>query len=266
MDNLRRIINILFCDANSEDILNSIFKTNTSTNYSNKITDQWLINVLDNKNTGYTKDELKFITNVTNDSWLVFPEDNIYKNEKSVFYTLLHLVKVILDEEDEEPLVKFEYLLKWRDISYLIGEDIFTTSYFAYKDIKANKSRNYFSWKNIINSNNKVLRNIIERGLSELHFHLWGSAYVFDLNWISLMNDVTNRAGDFDKIKTRKMPETIYGFTGNIPIQLYERCIKAAALRLFIYSILYGFTNKKTNKILTNIIHAASSEIGRAHV
>ena len=48
-----------------------------------------------------------------------------------------------------------------------------------------------FNWKPVITHNNTQLHRILERGMSENHYHLKGSAPVFQLTWISIMNDIS---------------------------------------------------------------------------
>lgn len=257
MDNLRRVIKTLFCESNVEDILRSLQGVTRKSSFASDVTSDWMIDVLDSKQTGYTRDEIRYISNVTNDSWLRLPNSD--KKRKSVFFSLLHFVDKVLTEEDEEPICRFAHLLRWRELSYLMGEDIFTTAYLAYKDLNINRGRNYFSWRMIINNDNMALRDLLAKGTSELHFHLWGSAFVGEVNWISLMNDVTDRGKQFKELKSAKMPRTVYGFSGNTPLPLHARCIKAATLRLYLFLKINNIQLGEDDLFIDRIINARSS-------
>lgn len=251
MDNLRQVIKTLFVEANAEDILQQNRKKDSKKGFASDVSSDWMIDVLDHNSRGYTRDEVRYLQQVTNDSWLLAPQSSVggmQDKRKSVFYSLLHFTDKVLTDEDDEPICRFSQLLRWRELSYLMGEDLFTLAYLANKDIRIGRKRNYFSWRAIINNDNKPLREILARGTSELHFHLWGSAFVNEINWISLMNDVTGRKDQFAKLKSPKAPDTIYGFGGNVPLPLHERCLKAAALRVYLFQEVYDIKFYKENK------------------
>lgn len=262
MDNLRQVIKTLFCEANAEDILQHNRSPEPKKSFASDVSEDWLIDVLDHNSKGYTRDEVRYLQHITNDHWLYAPRHGHEKNtpflRKSVFYTLLHFTDKILLEEDDEPICEFKQLLRWRELSYLMGEDIFTLAHLAYHDIICRRKRNYFSWRPVINNNNKRLREVLSRGISELHFHLWGSAFVNEINWVSLMNDVTERSEQFAKLKSPKAPDTIYGFTGNAPLPLHERCLKAAAMRVYLFQETKGIYKDQndSNNWLTELIYS----------
>lgn len=260
MDNLRQVIKTLFVEANAEDILQQNRNKELKKSFASEISSDWLIDVLDHNSKGYTRDEVRYLQQVTNDSWLLAPQLSLGQEQikrKSVFYSLLHFSDKVLTEEGDEPICRFSQLLRWRELSYLMGEDLFTLAYLANKDIRIGRDRNYFSWRAIINNDNKPLRELLARGTSELHFHLWGSAFVNEINWISLMNDVTNRMDQFAKLKSPKAPDTIYGFGGNVPLPLHERCLKAAALRVYLFQKIYGYKlAERTDYWLTELIYS----------
>ncbi|MGL4410999.1 MAG: hypothetical protein ACRCTF_02510 [Bacteroidales bacterium] len=263
MNNLRQVIKALFCEANSEDILSHNRRTATSScNYASNVSKSWLIDVLDHNSDGYTRDEIRYLNDVTNNIWLHEPREESKSeigSRKSVFYSLLHFSNRVLLEENEEPVCRFSQLLRWRDLSYQMGEDIFTLAFLAYKDIKSNRNRNYFSWRHTINNDNDRLRGLLSKGTSELHFHLWGSTFVNEISWISLMNDVTARDVQFNKFKSPKSPATIYGFGGNAPLPLHERCLKAAAIRVYLFQKLHKMDDILTKNIcLEELIYSRS--------
>lgn len=119
----------------------------------------------------------------------------------SVFRLLTDLSKKLLRLDGDEIKCKFEQMLRWREISLPLGQDIFTCAYLADYDSQRGFIAKNFSWIPIILSDNDRLHHILNKGIAENHFHLAGSTKVFELNWISLMNQIDNRLHDFKKIK-----------------------------------------------------------------
>ncbi len=256
MDNLRSLIYSLFSDISSEMILKGNSLDSRNSHSSSNIDEGWLVDILDQKNEGYTTDEIKFLNKVRDDKWMSLPNNQI-NDGKLVFNILLHFSNKVLKEKNGEPIVVFEHLLRWRDLSYQLGEDIFTTSYLAYQDLYSNRDRSYFSWRMTIDNDNHLLRQVLDRGLTELHFHLKGSANIFDLNWISLMNDVVDRETSFKKMKEAKSPKGVLSFVNGNPLSLYSRCLKAAALRVYLFATL---KDRAVDENIQKIIKAGTDE------
>lgn len=188
MDNLRKSIRLLFADycpdrvlriKNEEKYINQqSFLENGFYSFSN-----------------YSLDEIQNVFIKLDTDWF------ITDNKKSVFNVLTHFNSKILVEENLEPFVQYQHLLKWRDLSYYVGEDLLTCSHFAYSDSISQRNRDFFSWRPTAFSNNKKLRSLLNKGLAENHFHLKGSGPVFDLSWINLMNNVTSFEKEFKSLE-----------------------------------------------------------------
>lgn len=125
-----------------------------------------------------------------------------------IFGILLQFSENVLVCNGKEPLVKFEHLLRWHELSKVLGEDILVTSYLAEQDIKTNKLRtgSDLSWPDILNHDNKSLNTILEKGLQDVHSHLTATADICNLNWIGLMNRY-NSDVLADKFKFSQQPE-----------------------------------------------------------
>jgi len=106
----------------------------------------------------------------------------------SVFNMLYKYANNILVNDRGTPICRYEKVLNWRDISLFLGQDLITCSFFAYHDVRNETVTDVFSWPAIINTDNHCLREILQRGLAENHFHLFGSSRIFELNWTALMN------------------------------------------------------------------------------
>lgn len=159
------------------------------------------------------------------------------KKFSSVFNLLIQFTDDILIENNKEPFCKYEHMLRWRMISHNLEQDIFTTAYFAYRDVLSSRKRNYFSWKPVIKSDNNRLHEMLKKGLAENHFHLKGSAPYFNLTWISLMNRIVNRNSEFEKTgMTNKRLESYVDFSekeDNWTMSMRVR--KAAVIRAFLF-------------------------------
>ena len=92
-----------------------------------------------------------------------------WKNDLSenigVFQLLFDLARQILRLDGNEIKCKFDQLLRWREISLLMGQDFFTCAYLAHDDWKKGYNTQYFAWIPIIRSDNSRLHNILEQGV-----------------------------------------------------------------------------------------------------
>ncbi|MDR3058889.1 MAG: hypothetical protein LBU84_12215 [Prevotella sp.] len=240
MDNIRDSLEILFSRTNPEKIIQTFFQDIMSCDMTKEISKKSFIVLSEILENGKTKDELEAIYSIVNDDWgLSHKKDGLRGGEpqQSVFYVLYNFAKDILCEKEEKPICEFEQLLRWRDISHKLGEDIFTTVFFAKNDLSSKRDRHYFSWLPVIPNNNHYLQEILERGLTDVHLHLWGSSLNFDLNWLSLMNYIIGRTEVFLKFKNSKQPDANPWF-GESQLSLHALCIKAFAIRQMLFRIL----------------------------
>lgn len=229
MDNLRKSIRLLFTNYCSDKIL----KLKNEEQYISKQ------NFLENGFHSFSNYSLDEISNVfvklENDWFLI----NDKTKSKSVFNILTHFNSKILVEENLEPFVVFEHLLKWRDLSYYVGEDLLTCSHFAYSDTISQRERDFFSWRPTSFSNNKQLRILLKKGIAENHFHLKGSGPVFDLSWINIMNNVNKFENEFTNLEAEislftKISNSSETSRKSLKILVY----KAAYIRLKLFNFL----------------------------
>ncbi len=247
MDNLRSAIEILFCKVNPEKIIQEILDINAS-DLSEKISGNTFIDLGETLDNSRTKDELKCIFDIVDKNWSHSSDEHIDHGpvRKNVFYVLLSFAEKVLLEQEEKPICEFEQLLRWRDLSYKLGEDIFTTAYLAHKDLASKRERHYFSWTPTLSTNNNLLKVVLDKGVTDLHFHLFGSSLNFELSWLSLMNHITDRKEDFQQIKNSKMPDANPWF-GEQQLPLYMLCIKAAAIRQLLFKTVIKESSKSHN-------------------
>lgn len=136
---------------------------------------------------GYSMDEqrlafiqMKSITAQTAERWGI-PE--------SVFAPLVDFGEKTLTVRGNEPLCHFTRVLPWREVYNILGQDLIVCAYLACIDRQANVKRRNFAWPAVLETDNNRLRQLLEKGLAENHYHLKGSAHAFSLAWCELMND-----------------------------------------------------------------------------
>ena len=111
----------------------------------------------------------------------------------NVFQLLYRYSDEMLRIENNEILCEYKWFLHWRMSTLSLSEDLFITAFLACRNSGSNESKVLFNWKPVITHNNTQLHRVLERGMSENHYHLKGSAPVFQLTWVSIMNDISDR-------------------------------------------------------------------------
>lgn len=168
--------------------------------------------------------------------------------KKSIYYLLVHFTKHVLTESNLEPFVEYKHLLKWREMSHPLGEDLFTCSYLAYMDVRSKRRRDYFAWRPVISSNNRRLRVMLNQGIAENHFHLKGSGPVFDLSWMSLMNHPGSHDSAFRKLSADLRLLTSVSNSFNVKEkQLNILVLKAAYIRQWLFCKINGVSVGEIN-------------------
>lgn len=132
--------------------------------------------------------------------WLAMGETNSLASLPMIyrpFLLLIHIAKQLLvtDPKSDGPLVKFECLFRWKDVSTYLGEDIFTTAYKAYSDICSLQTSSLFVWPDVLHHDNSALNEVLEKGVSDTHAHHNASTDVFSINWICLTNTLNHKNG-----------------------------------------------------------------------
>ncbi len=143
--------------------------------------------------------------------------------------------KDVLEKDDNgNPRVDFQNLFRWREVVKCLGEDLFTTSFLAYTDVKARKD---FFWPNVIGHNNEDLNKLLDEGLVDIHSHFGGSIDSFQFNWLCLMNDIEGLKDKFEHLQ--------YSFNNVVAFDkeyafkdLSKWCRVAAAIRVRLYKLL----------------------------
>lgn len=128
-------------------------------------------------------------------------------------------------------------MLSWHDITRLLGEDLLVASFLASYDIKRGVKRKEFDWKSYLDHDAVELNHMFSREMMDIHAHLKGSSYNFELNWIYLMNHISGLESKFRKFDNNTLlPESRYTYR-RISRSLYVKIILAAAIRQFLYKV-----------------------------
>ena len=193
-------------------------------------------------------------------------DDNKSHNNISFFYLLIHFTNQVLHADGNNPICEYHHLLRWWETSQLVGPDLLTTAFLAYYDLHQNINRCAFVWPTVLNHNNAMVNVMMQKGLSELHAHLNGSSFNFDLQWLSLMNDPTNRASACNKLEWKNSIMDLKRSSGIYTIHDY--LVLAAELRrwLFVTHVLHRGDNmliKIGNDIPIEKISAIRDAISR---
>lgn len=157
----------------------------------------------------------------------------------NVFQLITNMARRFLILDGDELKCRFDELLRWREISFQLGQDIFTTAFLADYDAERGIRTRCFSWLPIIRSDNDRLHNILKKGIAENHFHLNGSTKVFELNWLCLMNLIEGRLHDIKKIKRTLQERHAERFDDSVIREsFYAECQRAALYRVYLFAVM----------------------------
>lgn len=207
-----------------------------------------------------TIDQIETILRQVDDVWMRQGSASMTKfveNRSSVYNVLLNFSSEVMSSSSQIPVVKYESLLRWNDVTSLLTEDLFTTSYLASKDAASRRSRSRFDWKPCVDHDNAFLNSHFSKPMAELHSHLKGASLNFELNWLSLMNRPWQRDAEFKGLMTSQRPSQMLILGAVFQPSIYSLIIKAAAIRLLMMKRLLGIPLSHHNEVLS-LIHAAS--------
>lgn len=161
-----------------------------------------------------------------------------YSTIHHVFDVLNDVTEGLLTTENNNPIVRFEQLFRWKETALYVGEDILVTSYLAHLDIDKDKySRKLYLWNDILRHNNHILNDELDNGLSDLHAHYNATADVFNLNWINMMNKSTLYRQFDKKVHRSQELELMLPKSAN-PSNVKQHCIAAIYLRYVLYRVI----------------------------
>lgn len=166
---------------------------------------------------------------------------NYMMNDQTLLPNLEHLSLIIdiankvLTFNGNEIQCKYLDLLRWRKLSFSLGDDIFTTAFLAYQDYIHSNESSFYAWSSIISTDNTRLKTILKQGLAENHNHLNGSTQIFPVSWASLMNHVTGRSQDFKNFERILHPKANNLNKSKKNLTLHNQCLLAADIRVNLF-------------------------------
>lgn len=263
MDNLRLTIEVLFRYQEPGKVCESLSSVkDASKGVVCDVDKKWFQKVFCHYFNRYPDDEVKGIYGILDSKWL-FPKEktsNTDKDDKSIFNVLFHFASEVLSEQGNMPVCKFDQLLRWQEMTTHLGEDLFTTSFFAYRDAyRGISNRNDFAWPWHIPSDNVQIRELWKRGLVDIHYHLNNSYAIYDLNWLSLMNKINKRGKQFEEVEKSLAGRMVMDNEAHHSESLQTLCIRAAALRLYLFCEITDSNESHTKDCRIFIHHLKDS-------
>lgn len=258
MDNLEKVLSVLFKRVPVQEIIDGKFLSGNIAcadfvqlmrSYSNKYSDTELKNLYHYLTSGFT------------DHFYTAERPRYESDALDVFYLLRCYSEWILTVEDNELVCEYSRFLHWRMITNELCEDLFTASFYAARHPRKvmdqiNPVR--FDWKVVTTHNNRELRKILAQGMAENHSHLKGSSPIFQLTWISMMNNLELSANS-EKIReidhNRRNVNIKYNSSYKeepFSIQL----LQAACIRFLMFELIYSSIEeqKKLDKYTDSIL------------
>lgn len=251
MEILRETLKILFHRQNPKGILD--LSRERPKEFSDKVIDnssfqRLLCKSIEGQS---TLDNATTITQHLRSVWMNGkPESHLfYAQRETVFNVLLHFSSETLSLKAFEPVCRYEHLLRWHDLSSYVSEDLLTTSFLAASDIYNHRRRYSFCWAPVLGHDNRALNELLKRPMMDLHFHLNGSSFNFEVNWLSLMNKISGRSKTFKKLEEAQ--QELIQTKDSQSFESFHLCvIKAAALRMLLFE--YVINNKSVKSIPHN--------------
>lgn len=235
MENISTVIKALFEKIDGDEVLRKagfgdISDESSFCRMDSEMIESTIVNKLLQVDKESTIDQVSMVGQIVQFKWME-PDYSCmslkFRSLSSVFNILLHFSLKCLRVKDGEPLCIYRTLLRWHLITTLVGEDLLTTSYIASRDLKLGKERKSFDWDAFIGHDCKELNSLFDKPMAELHMHLKGSSYNFDLSWLCMMNHIGIMQHNFE------IEHPLHKFR-NPDKNLYEKMKKAAAIRYYL--------------------------------
>lgn len=254
MDLQRSILKVLFYDFAPEWVAESL---DVDINSANKHFFERTVESMKWREQKFTLSELTILQSwmddeLLNDNDIGMDKISSYSAYERVFIPGSKLGGELLDISSSYPRVKYRHLLRWRDLTLMIGEDLMALAALARHDCLTGMERSSFTWSNVLPHNDLKLNGILAQTLSDTHAHLNASTDVFDFNWIVVMNHhyILSILRE-DKYKSR--------FTGSGPHQEYDTVSRNSDIKMSVLEwieiaavvrmrILFLIFNIKVNK------------------
>ncbi len=160
----------------------------------------------------------------------------------NVFAALEELVANLFVLEDNEAKCRYENLLRFRNVEEYVDQDLLIAAFLIQQDGDRRLLRQKFMARSVnVSHSNLQLHRIMEQGIAENHFHLYGSAPIFHLIWIQMMNDIDNEhyVKLFEEVDNSPRTVRIHYKNDYSENKCREKVLLAALIRLYLIRLLY---------------------------
>lgn len=121
--------------------------------------------------------------------WQWLDETCSLKNNLPPWRILSDYGDKVLIYDQGMPRCRYEQVLSWRETYLRLGQDLIVTAWLAADSQKNLYTVDHFSWPATLYTDNRTFSSLLlESGLAENHYHLYGSAQIYSLSWCCLMN------------------------------------------------------------------------------
>lgn len=263
MENISTAIKAIFVKIGGDEILEraGYLRNCKSVHHQllhidSEIEESMIVNRLLKVDPGRTIDQISMLGQIVEFKWMEKDRTCMtltFHETPSLFNLLLYFSSKCLLVKTGDPLVHYDYLLKWHLLTTLVGEDLLTTSFLASRDLAIEYERKSFDWDAFLGHNSKELNYLFEKPMAELHMHLKGSSFNFDLSWQCMMNNIWCMQRQFEKeYPFHKYRDSDKG--------LYEKMRKAALLRYYLAGVVGCVKEKITLGQLCNELNNLSCD------
>ena len=170
-----------------------------------------------------------------------YAEGAFRQREENVFCALANLADNLLIMQESKVVCRYERFVRWRDVTTDIDETNLICAFLAQRTASGMECYRTFLWDNTIGHNNTQLNRILQRGLADNHFHLFGSAPVFELSWIQLMQNVNDKRirDHLKKIDRARRSSYTYNSVQDIRPSLESQHLQAVLIRAVLTLLLW---------------------------
>ena len=211
---------------------------------------------------GFSSSEISLLKGVLDGDWLVdnetgFGIERPYHPYERIFLLFQKCANQLLNLQNDQPAVEFRHLLRWRELTLLVGEDNLIIPFLARHDLLTNHKRTSFLWQNILGHDDVQLNGLLKETISDTHFHLNAGCDVFEFNWIIIMNHpevlTSSDKSVFFKKQERRDYDPVSRYSElNLPLAQWI-CI-AAYIRALITHLLLTENSDSVRTTLPNEI------------
>lgn len=135
----------------------------------------------------------------------------------------------------EEKTLHNLQLLRWRELSVSMGNEIFMASLLAKNGVGTTPFKEWLCTP-FPTFDDQLKTAASMKNMAENHFHLKGSIPVFTLNWVCLMNHIGDTSRTFFLNFDRYLePDFVYEEGQAKDVRLIELCRRAAFYRMYLY-------------------------------